>query len=387
MRRHAVFERVKQMAELGVDPFAAHAEDFKNPLLELAYVNADAAAGDLGAVEDTVVGPRANRIGLRVDEVHVLWPRGREWMVAVRQLALVVLLEQIHRINPGELPFAIGDEIAATSDLATQQAHHRLRLPAAVRDKKDEILLAGSGGGPNRCELTLGHVLLQWSGQPRKAFRTRTPRDQRELIQLAARHVASARHAKTAHDAAVHKRGAKNGGACLTQGIADVSDLEVVSKVGLDGAITEQRLLHVESRQRRGDVDAEDFLPDLDPQALDQIEDVLFRAERHLDVQLRDLHDPIGAQVFVAQAAGDLVVAARAGHHQQLLQLLGRLGQREEVAGMEARWNDEIARTLRSSFEEHRGFDLDELVRVHVAMHRVHDAVAHLQHPLHAWAP
>ena len=53
---------------------------------------------------------------------------------------------------------------------------------------------------------------------------------------------------------------------------------------------------------------------------------------------------------------------------------------------METRRDDEVPRALRGALEQHRRLDLDELVLVHVAMHRLHHAMSHLQHSLHAWA-
>jgi hypothetical protein len=59
--------------------------------------------------------------------------------------------------------------------------------------------------------------------------------------------------------------------------------------------------------------------------------DLVLAQERGLDVDLRELGLAVGAQVLVAEALGDLVVAVEAGHHQQLLEQLGRLRQREEL--------------------------------------------------------
>jgi hypothetical protein len=52
--------------------------------------------------------------------------------------------------------------------------------------------------------------------------------------------------------------------------------------------------------------------------------------ERGLDIDLGEFGLAVGAQVFVAETLGDLVVTIEAGHHQQLLEQLGRLGQGKE---------------------------------------------------------
>src|SRR3712207_7044962 len=55
----------------------------------------------------------------------------------------------------------------------------------------------------------------------------------------------------------------------------------------------------------------------------------LFRS--HLDVELGELRLPVGAEVLVAVAAGDLEVALGAGHHEQLLEQLRALGDRKST--------------------------------------------------------
>ena len=79
------------------------------------------------------------------------------------------------------------------------------------------------------------------------------------------------------------------------------------------------------------DLVADDLAPQPGDQRLDQRLDVLGVAEAHLDVELGELGLPVGPEVLVAEAAGDLEVALEAGHHQQLLEQLRRLRQRVPV--------------------------------------------------------
>ena len=64
--------------------------------------------------------------------------------------------------------------------------------------------------------------------------------------------------------------------------------------------------------------------------------DVVLGDERRLDVELGELELPVGAQVLVAQAPGDLEVAVHARHHEQLLGDLRALGQHVELAPVAA---------------------------------------------------
>ena len=112
-------------------------------------------------------------------------------------------------------------------------------------------------------------------------------------------------------------------------------------------------------------------------QLLGQAEDVLLvRDEAHLEVELSVLGLAVGAQVLVAEAAGDLEVALEAGHHQQLLELLRRLRQRVEVAGVDAAGDEVVARALRRRCGQKRRLDLGEAAVAEEVADELDDAVA-----------
>ena len=64
-----------------------------------------------------------------------------------------------------------------------------------------------------------------------------------------------------------------------------------------------------------------------------QFHDPVLCQEGGLDVELGEFGLAVGAQVLIAEAAHDLVVAIEARDHQQLFEDLRRLRQREEFAG------------------------------------------------------
>ena len=76
-------------------------------------------------------------------------------------------------------------------------------------------------------------------------------------------------------------------------------------------------------------------------------EHVVLVDEARLHVELHELVLAVGAQVFVAEAAGDLVVALDPADHQQLLEQLRALRQRVEANRALARGHEELAGTLR----------------------------------------
>ena len=95
-----------------------------------------------------------------------------------------------------------------------------------------------------------------------------------------------------------------------------------------------------------------------------QVEDVILLDETHLQIQLGELQLAVGAQVFVAEAAGDLEVFFDARHHQQLLHLLRRLGQGVEAARLQAAGHQEIAGALRRALNQDGRLDFQKAARV-----------------------
>src|SRR5439155_27249658 len=70
---------------------------------------------------------------------------------------------------------------------------------------------------------------------------------------------------------------------------------------------------------------------------LDCREHVLLSDERHFEIELIELAGcTVGARRLVAKARRDLKIAVKAGDHQQLLELLRRLRQGVELAGVQS---------------------------------------------------
>jgi hypothetical protein len=104
-----------------------------------------------------------------------------------------------------------------------------------------------------------------------------------------------------------------------------------------------------------------DERPDLLDDRLAQLEDVVLGDEGHLDVELGELRLPVGAEVLVAVAARDLVVALHARDHEQLLEELRALRQGVPGARRETRRHEEVASALGGGAGQRRRLDLDEV--------------------------
>ena len=114
---------------------------------------------------------------------------------------------------------------------------------------------------------------------------------------------------------------------------------------------------------------------------------VLLAGEGHLHVELGELRLAVGAGVLVPEAPHDLEVAVGAGHHQELLEELGGLGQGEERAGLQARRHQEVPGPLGRALREHGGLDLDEPFGVVVGADGGGHPVAEPQDRLHLGTP
>ena len=135
--------------------------------------------------------------------------------------------------------------------------------------------------------------------------------------------------------------------------------MHTVAGVRLVGAVRVHGVPVIDATQRRGELDAHMGEGVLE-HVLECTHDVVLVHEAHLDVHLRELGLAVGAQVLIAEALGNLVVALHATDHEQLLEQLGALRQGVEVTRLDAAGNDEVARTLGRGLEQARRLDLGE---------------------------
>ena len=112
----------------------------------------------------------------------------------------------------------------------------------------------------------------------------------------------------------------------------------------------------------------------------------MFGQEAGLDIDLGELGLAVGAQVLVAEALGELVVAIVAGHHQHLFEQLWRLRQRKELAVMHTARHQIVASALGRRLGQHRRLDVDEAGVVEEAAEGARGLVAQLHDALHVGA-
>ena len=170
-----------------------------------------------------------------------------------------------------------------------------------------------------------------------------------------------ARLARTAgHDDGADVVGLEHPEGRVLEVVGALDELVAEAQVRLVRAEAAHRLGIAHPWERRGQVDT-DERPDLLDDRLAELEDVVLGDEGHLDVELGELRLPVGAEVLVAVAARDLVVALHARDHEQLLEELRALRQGVPRARRETRGHEEVASTLGRGPGQRRGLDLDEV--------------------------
>ena len=217
-------------------------------------------------------------------------------------------------------------------------------------------LPGGQELGDGRLERPVGRDL-----QPDQALGAERLRPVGELVEL----VAAVVGRRARHPDALD-RGGPGEGLELGAGehVGELDELEPEAEVGLVDAVAVHGLAPRDPLDLRRAL-ARDGLGGGEHRLADGGQHVVLGDEAHLGVELHELVLAVGAQVLVAQAAGDLVVAVDAGDHQQLLEQLGRLRQGVERTRLLPRRHEELAGTLGRRRHEHRRLHLDEALALH----------------------
>ncbi len=128
---------------------------------------------------------------------------------------------------------------------------------------------------------------------------------------------------------------------------------------------------------------AQRFFEDVVYHLFDEGQDFFLVHEGHFHVELSKFRLAVGAQVFIAEAAGDLVITVHTGNHEQLFKNLRRLRQRIEFAFVDTARYEVVAGAFRRALAEFRRFDVDEAVFVEERAHGMFYFMAHDEVVLH----
>ena len=157
-------------------------------------------------------------------------------------------------------------------------------------------------------------------------------------------------------------RACKYGELYALYSLGDILYLHAEAGVGLVRAVAIHSVGKGYARQGRRYILAQHLLADVLQEALAHLNKSVNVYKRHLEVYLGKFGLAVGAQVFVAEAAGYLNIAVVARYHQKLLVYLRRLRQGVKAALVHARGHEVVARALGSRAHHHRRFYLKEAV-------------------------
>ena len=125
-----------------------------------------------------------------------------------------------------------------------------------------------------------------------------------------------------------------------------------VAQIGLVCAVIQHRFCMGNTRELaswRDGFAISKFFKDTSHYWLHRVPNLFLRDKAHFQIELvKFARQTVSTWVFITEAWCDLEIAVKASDHQQLLILLRRLWQREEFAGVNAAWHEEIARAFRA---------------------------------------
>ena len=393
MRRRAVAERLQQEAEALLGAFRREAQSDQHTLLQLHGIDTNGTAADLAAVHDHIIGTGAAIAGVALDHIEILQHGAGEGVV-LRHVAplLLAVLKQRELGDPQKVEGARFDKTELLGEVVAELSQCIVDdLILGVGNDEQQVALLGVQRLVNAGDLLLGEEFLKAGGKTlmRPAGIGKTLGAVGfykigELVDLLAGELfGSALGIDATHRAAAGNGAGEYRKAGIFEDLGKIVQLEVKAGIGLIDAVVIHGVLILDAAERRFEILAEDFLEDALHKALVHRHDVLLINEGHLHVDLGEFRLTVGTQVFIAEAAGNLHIAVKAGAHQNLLIKLGGLGQGVEFALLHTAGYQIVTGTLRRRLDENRGLDLQKAVGIVVVAGDLDNTVAHGNGALH----
>ena len=151
--------------------------------------------------------------------------------------------------------------------------------------------------------------------------------------------------------------------------------LDRVTQVGLVRAIPQRRIFIRDLRPFLiHHLAAAEFFENAGQHGLDGVEHVLLFDKGHLEVELVEICGrAVSARIFVTETRCDLEILVKAGHHQQLFELLRGLRQSVEFARVQTRRHQEVARPFGGRRGDDRRLEFLEVLVPHALADRRHN--------------
>ena len=336
----AVLQGVQQEAEFILRVFGTDLERTEHLTLHFFAVDTHRAAAHFNAVQHHVVGFGNALVGRGVHQVFMaVFGRGEGVMNRRPSLAIFVVLEHREINHPKRCPAVFKQaRLFAESREANFDAQRtngvvddfffvstEEQQVTVLRASTDQDCLEGGvvqvlDNGTLQAFATGGHVIDLDVGQALGTVNFDELGVAVNLASAQATFCTAAGYAQGGHTAfgAVGSTGENLKFHCLHQ-VGQFGELHLDTQIGLVGAVQ----AHTVAISHDGEItqiNTGGMQEHLADHAFEHRADVVFGHEGGFNVDLREFRLTVGAQVFVAEAFGDLVVAVKPGHHQQLLE-------------------------------------------------------------------
>ena len=275
-------------------------------------------------------------------------------------------LEQGGVHDPHEGPLVVVDEAAALADLQTGGAQQGARGVHGPGGEEDAVAGRGAGGLGQALALGVGDVLgdgptkgpILGDGDVSQALGA-------ALLGplLPGVEGTSGLGGPSGHDDRAHVGVLEDPEGGVLEVVGQVHQLAAEAQVGLIRAVPLHGVVVGHAGDGRGQL-VVDERPHLTQHVLGDGDDIVLLDEAHLHVELSELGLAVGAEVLIAVAAGDLVVALHAGDHEELLEQLRTLRQGVPGARCQSSRDQEVAGALRGGAGQGGGLDLHEVMGV-----------------------
>ena len=323
MRRRAVPVRVDKETEFRVDLLIREPQRLEHARLQLRVAYADRAGAELNPVDNEVIRLCGNGAGVAFNQRQALLGRHCKRVVHRGPLACLVVLFKKRHVGYPQKFVALRYDIKLFCDCRAKLAQHGESYAVPIGNNQHNIAFFGAH------TVNYGlHKLLRYKLRKRHVRSVLMPTDVREalgadaprrlgqLVDLLARECSRRIFsADCTHASARLNRAVKDRKAAAADYIGYVRNLKAVPRVGLVRAKARHALFKCHARQGQRNFNTLDLPHKALDVTLDHLQNIARIDKRHLEVNLRELRLPVGAQVLVTQAAGKLHIPVKSGEH------------------------------------------------------------------------
>ena len=253
-----------------------------------------------------------------------------------RAPAIFIRIEFEHREvdDPQRCPLALY-ELQVVTDFQAQRTHRVIDDLGRIGAKEYEVVILRAGALEDASDGRIGEELDDRGLQPVTPLGALVDLDIGQTLGSVTRHEGgvvvdflAGEFACTRHTHRSYATIRILGGACeyfevaIGHEIRHIDELERDTQIRLVARIATHGFGVGHAREWIRQLDLRHLGEDVANEPFHQIHDLILREERGLDIELREVRLTIGAQIFVAEATHDLIVAIESRNHQQLLENL-----------------------------------------------------------------